>query len=523
MEFSIQPQVILLCGLILLVTFLWRVFSTSARSKKSDLAPPEPSKAWPIIGHLHLLGANKILHHLFGAMADKLGPIFSLQLGIHKIVVVSSSEVARECFTVQDKVFSNRPKSLAIKIMGYDHAMFGFLPHGPQWRDLRKLVMVEILSNRRLHKLMYVLESEVNLFIGGLYGLWINKGDESMPVVELKERFGDLTMNIIVRMVAGKRYYGTGVNNNEESRRFQKALGDFMHLVGLFMISDSFPLFGWIDSLTGYKGKMNKTAKEIDQILEGWMKEHRQKRALTRIDEHDQDFMHVMLSVMESDQSAPITDTNIKGTCLSLLSGGYDTAMVTLTWAVTLLLNNRRVLRKVENELDKHVGRDRQVNEADVKNLSYLQAVVKETLRLYPPAQLNGFHEATEDCSLAGFHISAGTHLFINLWKLQRDPSFWSDPLEFQPERFLEKHVDVDIYGNNFELLPFGSGRRVCPGITLALQVLHLTLAQLLHGFELGTVSDLPIDMTEGAGLTNPKATPLEVTFRPRLPPSLYV
>lgn len=106
---------------------------------------------------------------------------------------------------------------------------------------------------------------------------------------------------------------------------------------------------------------------------------------------------------------------------------------------------------------------------------------------------------------------------------MQRDPSIWSDPLEFKPERFLEKHVGVELWGQNFELIPFGSGRRACPGITLALQVLHLTLAQLLHGFELGTVSDLPIDMTEGPGLTNPKVTPLEVTIRPRLAPSLYV
>ena len=207
----------------------------------------------------------------------------------------------------------------------------------------------------------------------------------------------------------------------------------------------------------------------------------------------------------------------------SLLIGGYDTAMVTLTWAVSLLLNNRHVLRKAQDELEKHVGKNRQVNESDVKNLTYLRAIIKETLRLYPAAPLNGPHEAIEDCTVAGFHISAGTRLFVNLWKLQRDPSIWSDPLEFQPERFIEKHVDVDIWGRNFELIPFGSGRRACPGTTLALQVLHLTLAQLLHGFELGTVSDLPVDMTESPGLTNTKAKPLEVTFRPRLAPSLYV
>ncbi|KAK1364221.1 putative cytochrome P450, family 82, subfamily C, polypeptide 4 [Heracleum sosnowskyi] len=414
MEFSNLPQVILLCGLIFFVTVLWRIFSIYAQSNKNGYSPPEPAGAWPIIGHLHLLlGANKLLHHVFGAMADKLGPVFSLQLGIHNTLVVSSWEVAKECFTVQDKVFSDRPTTLAVKIMGYDRAMLGFLPNGPEWRNLRKLVMVELLSNRRLDKLKHIPESEVNLFVRGLYGLWKSKGEGSVPVVELTERFGDLTTNVVVRMVAGKRYFCDGGFKNEEARRFQQATKNFLHLVGLFMVSDVVPLFGWIDSLTGYKGKMKKTAKEMDSILEGWMKEHQQKRKLSSIDELEQDFMHVMLSIQESDPSAQISDTAVKGTCLTLLIGGYDTAMVTLTWAVSLLLNNRHVLRKVQDELEKHVGRDR--------------------------------------------------------------------------------------------------------------QVLHLTLARLLHGFELGTVLDMPIDMTEGPGITNPKATPLEVTFRPRLDPSLYI
>ncbi|KAL8116187.1 hypothetical protein AgCh_022616 [Apium graveolens] len=523
MEPSIQPQVLVLCALTFFVTLSWKALNRYARSNKSDSALPEPAGAWPFIGHIHVLQTSKLLHHLLGSMADKLGPVFSLKLGIHKTLVVSSWEVAKECFTVQDKVFATRPKFLAVEIMGYDHGMLGFLPYGRNWRDLRKLVMVEMLCNSRLDKLKHVPESEVNFFIKGLYELWISKGDRSMAVVELKERFGDLTMNIMVRMVAGKRYFGTGVHKSEESQRFQKALGNFVHLVGSSLVSDTVPLFGWIDSLTGYKGKMKRTAKEMDQIIESWMKEHRQKRELSSIDELEQDFMHTMLSVMKSDPSSQITDTAIKGTCLSLLLGGYNRGMVTLTWAVSLLLNNRHVLKKVQDELERHVGNNRQVNESDVKNLIYLQAIVKETLRLYPAAPINTPHEAMEDCSVAGFHIPAGTRLIVNLLKLQRDPSIWSDPLEFKPERFLEKHVDVDMYGKHFELIPFGSGRRVCPGITLALQVLHLTLAQLLHGFELGTVSNEPIEMTESAGLTNLKATPLEVTFRPRLPPSIYV
>jgi cytochrome P450 len=187
-----------------------------------------------------------------------------------------------------------------------------------------------------------------------------------------------------------------------------------------------------------------------------------------------------------------------------------------------LILNNREVLEKAQDELDIQVGKHRQVDETDIKNLVYLQAIVKETMRLYPAAPLSAPRQAMEDCTVAGFHIPAGTRLLVNLWKLHRDPNIWSNPLEFQPERFLKEHANLDVRGQDFEYVPFGSGRRMCPGISLALQVLHLTLARLLHGFEMGTVSDALIDMSEGPGITIPKETPLEVILRPRLHSSLY-
>ena len=195
---------------------------------------------------------------------------------------------------------------------------------------------------------------------------------------------------------------------------------------------------------------------------------------------------------------------------------------MTLTWAISLLLNNPNKLKKAQEELDIQVGKHRQVKESDIKHLPYLQAIIKETLRLYPAAPVSAPREAMEDCTVAGFHVPARTRLFVNLWKLQRDPSIWSNPLEFQPERFLTKHAHLDVRGLDFEFTPFGSGRRSCPGISFALQVLHLTLARLLHGFNLERISEKMVDMSESHGLTLPKATPLEVILVPRLPSMLY-
>ncbi|KAJ6971804.1 cytochrome P450 82A4-like [Populus alba x Populus x berolinensis] len=157
-----------------------------------------------------------------------------------------------------------------------------------------------------------------------------------------------------------------------------------------------------------------------------------------------------------------------------------------------------------------------------MKNLVYLQAIFKETLRLYPAAPLSGPHESMEECTVGGYHIPAGTRLSTNLSKIHRDPQVWSDPDEFQPERFLTTHKDCDFLGQHFEFIPFGSGRRMCPGISFALQVLNLALATLLHGFNIETVDDAPIDMTETGGITNVKATPLQALLTPRLSPGLY-
>lgn len=198
-----------------------------------------------------------------------------------------------------------------------------------------------------------------------------------------------------------------------------------------------------------------------------------------------------------------------------LIAAAIDTNTATLTWAISCLLNNPCTLKEAQKELDQ-VAKGRPIKESDTEDLVYIQAIVKETLRLHPPAPFLGPREFTEDCTIDGYHIPKGTRLITNVWKIHTDPSIWSDPLEFKPERFLSTHKDVDIRGYDFELIPFGSGRRICPGISFALRVIHLALASLLHSFEISKPNDEPIDMTEIFGLITMKATPLDVLIKPR-------
>ncbi|XP_062101141.1 xanthotoxin 5-hydroxylase CYP82C4-like [Humulus lupulus] len=514
------------------VVFLYYVyvllgFKTAKKSTTTHQEAPEPSGAWPIIGHLHLLGGeDQLLYRTLGAMADKHGPVFNIRLGTRRAFVVSSWEVAKECFTINDKALASRPTTVAAKHMGYNYAVFGFAPYSPFWREMRKIATLELLSNRRLEMFKNVRISEISVGIQDLYSSWVQNG--SRPVlVELNRWLEEVTLNMVVRMVAGKRYFGASAASEDsgEARRCQKAISEFFRLIGIFVVSDALPFLWWLD-LQGHEKAMKKTAKEWDSILEGWLEEHRKKRACRKGKaEEDQDFIDVMLSLQDEGglsnfQYDPAT--SIKSTCLALILGGSDTTAGTVTWAISLLMNNTRVLKKVQEELDLHVGRDRQVEDSDIKNLVYLQAIVKETLRLYPAGPLLGPREALEDCTVAGYHVPAGTRLVVNVWKIQRDPRVWSNPEEFEPERFLTSHAHVDMRGQQFELIPFGSGRRSCPGASFALQVLHLTLSRLLQGFEFKNPLRGPVDMGESPGLTIPKATPLEVLLTPRLSRELY-
>nr|WNT44086.1 CYP82C154 [Corydalis yanhusuo] len=520
----------LICFIFLLCVHLWR------KEKKS--MPPELQGGWPIIGNLHQLGrdggsnnTDNLLHRFFGSLADKLGPAFTIRIGMRRALVVSSWEITKECFTTNDRIFPTRPNSIGAKLMGYDSAMFGLAPYGPYWREMRKLTTLELLSNRRLEMLKGIRDTEIKISVKELYEIWVENGGKNPVLVEMKRWFGDLTFNVTVMMIAGKRYLGRNCDCDEdETRRAQKAFSEFMRLLGVFVISDAIPFLRFFD-IQGYEKEMKRNGEDIDLVLGKWVSEHRdrkKKRDLGEEEEEQQkDFIDVMLSILDDEDKffGRDVDTVIKSTCISLILGGYETSLVTLTWALSLLLNNPHILRKAQAELDIHVGKDRRVDESDVKNLVYIQAIIKETLRLYPAGPITPPRQAMEDCTVAGFHIPKGTQLMVNLWKLQRDPRVWSDPSEFKPERFLNgnSHADIDVRGQHFELIPFSSGRRGCPGISFAMQVLHLTLARLLHGFDFSTPSDKPIDMTESLGrLTCPKATPLEVLLAPRLPTMLY-
>ncbi|KAE8684617.1 Cytochrome P450 82G1 [Hibiscus syriacus] len=507
---------------VLLLLFLYILSRKKPKNSQKDCIP-EPSGSLPLIGHLHLLTGKETLCKRLATMADKHGPLYSLKLGTHRVLVVSSWEIAKDCFTTNDRTLATRASIAAGRHMGYNNAVFALAPYGEYWRDIRKMVTVELLSSHRLDKLKHIRFSEMDLFIKDMYGLCSPKGAENIAKVTISEALERLTFNVNLMMLVGKRFSGHDYAEvNSEPWRYQKAIKQTLYLSGIFVLADALPFLECLD-IQCHIRSMKKTAKELDSVINVWLEEHLNRKRENQ-GTSESDFMDVMLSYLPEDTviSGHTRDTIVKATTLILTLTGGESTSVTITWVLSLLLNHPNVLKAAQEELDHHVGQERWVEESDIKNLKYLQAVVKETLRLYPPGPITGIREATQDCRIAGYDVPKGTRLIVNLWKLHRDPRVWENVDEFRPERFMTTHADFDVRGQNFEFMPFSSGRRSCPGITFGLQVVHLTVAKLIQGFHIRTADGMAVDMKEGLGLALPKLNPLDVVLNPRLRPELY-
>lgn len=297
---------------------LSRFNSNSSRGRKA----PEAAGKWPVIGHLPLLAGPQLPHLTLGDLADKYGPVFSIRIGLYPALVVSSWEVAKELFTTFDVDISSRPKLTVGKLLGHNYVNFGFSPYGAYWREMRKITAAELLSNRRLELFKHVQATEVELAVKDIYKLWSKSRNEASHVlVETKQWFGDLILNVILRMVAGKRYFGADAAADEkEVRRCRKAMREFFDLAGLFVVRDALPFLGWLD-IGGYEKAMKKTHKELDSLVEEWLQEHRRKKeAGETAAKEEQDFIDMLLSVLDDvDLSGFDIDTVIKSTCSVLL------------------------------------------------------------------------------------------------------------------------------------------------------------------------------------------------------------
>lgn len=473
------------------------IFTTHFLGKIRNF-PPSPAVNLPILGHLHLL--KKPLHRSLARVSDNYGPVLLMQFGSRRVLLVSSPSGAEECLGKNDIIFANRPRLLAAKYLGYNYRSLVWSSYGDHWRNLRKVSSIEVLSTHRLQKLQGIRSDEVRSMIRRLSDL----SGEGKSAVDMKSMFFDTVLNVMMRMIAGKRYYGDKVEEMEQAKRFRDIVYDTFRHGGASSIDDFLPVLRWL-GMGGAEKRLAELQKRRDSFMQELVEECKEIMRNNGGGEGKKETMIEMLLSSQEKEAEFYTDEIIRSLMLTLLAAGTDTTVGTMEWALSLLLNHPQVLIKAQSEIENHVGQDRLIEESDISNLPYLHCIINETLRMYPAGPLLVPHESSDKCTIGGYHVPAKTMLLVNLWAIQNDPKNWEDPRKFDPERFDGAEGSRD----GFKLMPFGSGRRGCPGEGLAWRMLGLVLGSVIQCFEWKRIGENQVDMIEGPGLTMPKAQPL--------------
>ncbi|KAD3337063.1 hypothetical protein E3N88_32583 [Mikania micrantha] len=473
------------------------IFKTYKSSRANAPLPPTPFRL-PVIGNLHLLGP--IIHQHFHKLSFKYGPVFRLFLGSTPCIVVSSAKVVEEIYRESENVFLRRPPIAANYNVTYGGKGFIFAPYGSYWKFVKKITMSQLLSGNTLDILLQVRRDEINHFIKNL-----SRKAKVGKSVEIEVMLGNVTSNMISRMVTGNKY----AEEDDEVGDIMKIMADVDKLYGKLNLSDHIWFFKNID-LQGIEKTSMDIRKRFDALMDKILIEHEEAREQNIETRKVKDLLNILLEISEDDHmEIKLTRDNIKALILDIFLAGTDTSSKTIEWALAELINHPNIMKKAVEEIDQVVGKNRLLQESDIPNLPYLQSIVKETLRLHPVAPMIQ-RLSSEDCIVGGYHIPANTTTFINLWSLGRDPTYWERPLEFRPERFEDKQIDVR--GQNFHFLPFGSGRRMCPGTTLGLMFVYTILGSMIQCFtwKAGKYGNLTsVDMEEGVAITLRRANPL--------------
>ncbi|XP_051133521.1 salviol synthase-like [Andrographis paniculata] len=501
MEFDFSLSFVFIFSFFLFFAMVFRLITRSIPDPNSKL-PPGPRKL-PVIGNLHqMVTSSKLPHELMTDLAGKYGPVMHLQLGEVSHVVISSPEAAKEIMKTHELNFFNRPAFMAADIVLYNTSNLVMAPYGEYWRQMRKFFTVELLSAARVQSFRALREQEFrNLcqWIASKEGLSIN----------LTEKIGFTTCDIVIQASLGKK--------TDELREFTNIANESAELGAAFTLADFYPSIGLLQQINGVKGKLERLHKKADRILVKVIDEHRSSTK----DESKQheDFLDDLLKFNDSGNQIQVTDNNIKAVLLDVFTAGIETSSMTTNWIMVEMMRHPSVYKKAQDEV-RLVFKDKGfVDESCFNELKYLKLVIKESLRIHPPIPILFPREGTKPCEIFGYKIPSKSRVLINVWALGRDPKYWKEPDSFIPERFFDNPVDFKV--NNFEYLPFGAGRRICPGISFGLANVELALAMFLYHFDWALPDGMKpedMDMTETSGVTLGRKEPLYVIPRVKIP-----
>ncbi|XP_026453222.1 cytochrome P450 76A2-like [Papaver somniferum] len=401
-----------------------------------------------------------------------------------------------------------------MKVGGTYGATITLGEYGPYWRMLRRLCVAELFSRKRIIDTAPLRRRCVDKLIK-----WIDDEakEQSEHGVELARYVFASAFNVMGNIMLSRDLVDPKSSKGNE---FFNLTSELTAITGKPNLADFFPVLRWFDP-QGLKKhteeKKNQVLDIVDSFIEGRRRqdiEGKQSR-----NKEQKDLLDVLMEFEGNgkDEPAKISDRNLNIFILELFIGASETTNSTVEWAMAELLRQPEAMKKVKAEITKVVGFQRNLEESDIKDLHYLDAVIKETLRLHPPLPLLIPRTTIKDMELMGYIIPKDTQIFINVWGLGRDPCSWEDADSFKPERFIDAS-NLDYRGQNFDYLPFGAGRRICPGIPLGHQMLHLVLGSLIHSFDWSLANGVTpetLDMGERMGTSLRKDIPLKAIPKP--------
>ncbi|KAL1331434.1 geraniol 8-hydroxylase isoform X1 [Arachis ipaensis] len=492
-------------SMLLLLSFVLvtiHVLISNLAQKKSLKLPPGPNP-FPIIGNILDFGNQP--HQALAKLSQTYGPIMTMKLGNITTIVISSPQLAKEVLHKRDQIFSNR--TIPDSATAHDHHKFSivWLPPTTQWRSLRKFCATKVFSTQNLDsaEVLALRRKKVRELLD-----FVKEKSEKGETLDI----GDVCFTTVLNSISNTFFsMDLAHYTSQKSQEFKDVIWGVMEEVGRPNVVDFFPMFRLLDP-QGARTRQKVYFGKLLNFFDGLVEERLQSRSLRMESKDCKDVLDSVVDLILEGNSE-VTRSHVLHLFLDLFVAGIDTTSSTIEWAMTELVHNSKKLVKVREELEQVLGKgEQQLEESHISKLPFLRAIVKETLRLHPPAPFLVPHRPEDDVELCGYMVPKNAQILTNVWAMGRDSSVWTNPNEFMPERFLES--EIDFKGQNFELIPFGAGRRICPGLPLGFRSIHFVLASLLFEYDWklpNNVKPEEMDMSEKYGLTLHKAQPLQV------------
>jgi cytochrome P450 len=437
-----------------------------------------------------------------------------LKFGQVPVVVASTPEAAKEIMRTRDAVFASRPLSFTKKIILKDGPGIAWAPYGDHWRQLRKVCIMELLSAKRVHSFRPVREEEAIRLVQSI--IISSKKTSSSVVVNLSKLIAMFVADASVHAIMGN------ANGRFQHRdTLLQYVDEGVRLAGGLTPVDLFPSSWFVRLLTRAPQEAEDFRQSLSTFMDGVIRGHQGRRSHGDQKDQPEDLIDVLLRIQrEGSLQFPLSMSIIKAVIFDIFGGGVETATTTLQWAMAELIRNPAVMCKAQAEVRRVFKEQNKVTEERLSELAYLHLVIKETLRLHTPGPLLMPRECQEQCKILGYDVPKGAKVLVNAWAISRNPDYWSEPDTFDPERFIAGDTR-DFKGNDFDFIPFGAGRRICPGMTFGLANIELGLANLLFYFDWSLpegVIPSELNMTETMGITARRRDDLLLSATLRVP-----